>query len=160
MIQDLKQAYFLKNTENGTFADVTTMFQGVRILKVDGMGAKGKAKNVFTQDWMYDETEDMEIVMENDTDTIQILRENVDIEVTFLVKQKYASTTINVQTQHDLFVNYMTKTDVWIKSNYMGDKSVHCVCLNEYKPTIMKLKRGNDSFAMGTITLHCLEPAS
>ncbi len=160
MIQDLKQAYFLKNTENGTFADVTTMFQGVRILKVDGMGAKGKAKNVFTQDWMYDETEDMEIVMENDTDPIQILRENVDIEVTFLVKQKYASTTINVQTQHDLFVNYMTKTDVWIKSNYMGDKSVHCVCLNEYKPTIMKLKRGNDSFAMGTITLHCLEPAS
>lgn len=160
MTQDLKQAYFLKNTANGTFTDVTTLFQGVRILKVDGMGGRGKPKNVYTQDWMYDDAEDMEIVMNNDTDAIQILRENVDIEVTFIVKQKYASQTIDVLTQHDLFVGYMTNTDVWIKSNYMGDKSVHCVCLSEYKPTIMKLKRGSGSFAMGTITLHCLEPAS
>lgn len=165
MVQDLKDAYFVKNTENGTFTDVTTLFQGVRILKVDGLGSKGESKNVFTQEWVNSETEDMMIVMETDEEPKRILRKNVDIEITFVVRQKYASTVIDVQTQHDLFVDYMTNTDIWIKSNYMGDKFVHCVCLKEYKPTIMKLHRGGNAinnhrnWAMGTIQLHCISPS-
>lgn len=165
MVQDLKDAYFVKNTESGTFTDVTTLFQGVRILKVDGLGSKGESKNVFTQEWVNSETEDMMIVMETDEEPKRILRKNVDIEVTFVVRQKYASTVIDVQTQHDLFVDYMTNTDIWIKSNYMGDKFVHCVCLKEYKPTVMKLHRGGNSinnhrnWAMGTIQLHCISPS-
>lgn len=165
MVQDLKDAYFVKNTENGTFTDVTTLFQGVRILKVDGLASKGESKNVFTQEWVNSETEDMMIVMETDEEPVKILRKNVDIEITFVVRQKYASTVIDVQTQHDLFVDYMTNTDIWIKSNYMGDKFVHCVCLKEYKPTVMKLHRGGNSinnhrnWAMGTIQLHCISPS-
>lgn len=165
MVQDLKDAYFVKNTESGTFTDVTTLFQGVRILKVDGIGSKGESKNVFTQEWVNSETEDMMIVMETDEEPKRILRKNVDIEVTFVVRQKYASTVIDVQTQHDLFVDYMTNTDIWIKSNYMGDKFVHCVCLKEYKPTVMKLHRGGNAinnhrnWATGTITLHCISPS-
>ena len=165
MVQDLKDAYFVKNTGSGTFTDVTTLFQGVRILKVDGLGSKGESKNVFTQEWVNSETEDMMIVMETDEEPKRILRKNVDIEITFVVRQKYASTVIDVQTQHDLFVDYMTNTDIWIKSNYMGDKFVHCVCLKEYKPTVMKLHRGENAinnhrnWAMGTITLHCISPS-
>jgi hypothetical protein len=31
------------------------------------------------------------------------------------------------------------------------------VCLDNYEPTLLKLQRGEESFAMGTITLHCIE---
>lgn len=152
----LKGKYLLKNTPNGTFTDVTTLFNGVRILSVQGMGQLGKAKNVFREDWVYEDAETFDIVMQDSTDTKRIIRENVDVKVTFAVRQKYASSSINVQTVHDNFVSYMTSTDVWIKSLYTG-KTVHCVCEDGYEPTMLKLQRGNNSFAMGTITLHCLD---
>ena len=37
----LKNKYFVKNTANGTFTDVTTLVDGVRILQIEGMAAKG-----------------------------------------------------------------------------------------------------------------------
>lgn len=157
----LRNKYLLKNTANGTFQDVTTLFNGVRILTVDGMNQKGKTKNVYTEDWEYEQEEDFDIVMQDSSDTKQIIRENVDINVTFAVRQKYVrgNTTIDVRNLHDIFVDYMTNTDIWIKSLYTN-KNVHCVCLNDYKPTMMKLHRGNSSFALGTITLHCLDKPS
>ena len=44
--------YYAKNTENGTFADITTLFDGVAVLKVDGFNAKGKPVNVYTAQWV------------------------------------------------------------------------------------------------------------
>lgn len=155
--KELKGKYLLKNTLAGTFTDVTTLFDGVRILKVDGIGALGDAKNVYIGDWVYTQEEDMMIVMKETTDTIKIIRENVDIEVTFIVHRRYASSNIDVLTQHDAFINYMTNTDVWIKSAYVNNKYVHCIAMSDYKPTTMKLKRGNDSYIIGTITLHTLD---
>jgi hypothetical protein len=149
--------YYAKNTESGTFADITTLFYGVAVLKVDGLNAKGKPVNIFTQQWLSNQKEDFLITTLDDNDNPVVIRENVDLELTFIVRQKYASTTINVQTVHDSFVAYMTNSDVWIKSAYMGNKYAHCVCLKEYKPTAQKLGRGSDSYMMGTITLHCLD---
>ena len=152
----LKNKYFVKNTANGTFTDVTTLVDGVRVLQIEGMAARGKAINVYNQQWM-DGGEDFLITMMNEGDTPVIIREHMDIKVTFLVKQKYATSTIDVLTQHNAFVNYMTNTDVWLKSAYMNNMVAHCVCLDNYEPTLLKLNRGGESFAMGTITLHCLD---
>ena len=157
MAQDLKNVYFVKNTVNGNYTDITTLFDGVRVLKIDGFNAKGKPINIYQAQWINSQEEDMLITTTDGQGNPVVIRANVDIEITFVVRQKYASTTINVLSVHDSFVNYMTNSDVWIKSNYVNNKYVHCVCLKEYKPTITKLQRGGNSWMMGTITLHTLD---
>lgn len=154
---DLKGVYFVKNTQNGNFIDITTLVDGARILKVEGFNEQGQAKNVYTTSWVYDENEDFVIVMPNDTTPVKIVRECTDISITFIIKQKYATSTIDVQTQHQALVEYFTSTDVWIKSGYANNKIAHCVCLKEYKPTTEKYQRGESSYALGTITLHNIE---
>lgn len=152
-----RNTYFVKNTVNGTFQDITTLFDGVAILKVDGMLAKGKPVNIYTAQWVNSQKEDFMITTLDANNNHVVIRENVDIDITFIVREKYAVSTIDVQTVHDNFVNYMTNSDIWLKSSYVGNKYVHCVCLKEYKPTTMKLHRNNgNSYAMGTITLHTL----
>ena len=149
--------FFAKNTESGTFQDITTMFDGVAVLKLDGMLAKGEPVNVYTAQWIDSQQEDFMITTLDDNDNPVVIRKNVDLELTFIIRQKYATGTIDVQTVHDNFVNYITGSDVWLKSSYVGNKYVHCVCLKEYKPTTVKLGRGDNSYIMGTITLHCLD---
>ena len=149
--------FFAKNTESGTFQDITTMFDGVAVLKLDGMLAKGEPVNVYTAQWIDSQQEDFMITTLDDNDNPVVIRKNVDLELTFIVRQKYATGTIDVQTVHDNFVDYITGSDVWLKSSYVGNKYVHCVCLKDYKPTTVKLGRGDNSYIMGTITLHCLD---
>jgi hypothetical protein len=149
--------YFTKNSESASWEDITSKFDGVRILKMDGFLAKGKPINIFTQQWLSNQKEDFLITTLDDNDNPVVIRENVDVELTFMVRQKFASGTIDVQSAHDAFVDYMTGTDVWLKSSYLGNKYVHCVCLKEYKPTTVKLGRGTDSFIIGTLTFHTLE---
>ena len=133
------------------------MFDGVAELKLDGMLAKGEPVNVYTAQWIDSQQEDFMITTLDDNDNPVVIRKNVDLELTFIVRQKYATGTIDVQTVHDNFVDYFTGSDVWLKSSYVGNKYVHCVCLKEYKPTTVKLGRGDNSYIMGTITLHCLD---
>ena len=149
--------FFAKNTESGTFQDITTMFDGVAVLKLDGMLAKGEPVNVYTAQWIESQQEDFMITTLDDNDNPVVIRKNVDLELTFIVRQKYATGTIDVQTVHDNFVDYIIGSDVWLKSSYVGNKYVHCVCLKEYNPTTVKLGRGDNSYIMGTITLHCLD---
>ena len=155
-----KNRFFVKNTQSGTFQDITTLFNGVAVLKLDGMLAKGEPVNVYTAQWIDSQQEDFMITTLDNSDNPVVIRKNVDLELTFIVRQKYATGTIDVQTVHDNFVDYITGSDVWLKSSYVGNKYVHCVCLKEYKPTIVKLGRGDNSYIMGTITLHCLDAPS
>ena len=53
--------------------------------------------------------------------------------------------------------NLLGFSDVWIKDGYHNNMEVHCVCLKEYKPTTEKYQRGEDSWVMGTLSLHMLE---
>lgn len=161
-MNDSKNRYFVKNTEEATFQDITVLFDGVAVLKVDGMLAKGKPVNIYTAQWIDNQAEDFLITTLDGSGNPVVIRENVDIEMTFIVMKKYAATQsgFNVQTVHDNFVNYMTGSDVWIKSSYLGNEYVHCVCLKEYKPTVVSLGRGDDSYMMGTITLHTLDAPS
>jgi len=154
MNNDLIGVYYIKNTENGNFQDITTLFDGVRVLQVSGVAAKGKAVNVYHEQWIDSDKEDFLVTSNNGI----IVRENVDIEVTFLVHQRYASDNIDVKTQHDLFVKYLTDKDVWIRTGYQNNVIAHCVCLDAYEPTTMKLQRNElANYALGTIKLHCLE---
>jgi len=159
MAQDLRNKYFVKNTENGTFADVTTLFDGVRVLKVDGFLSRGKPINIFTQQWIGNQKEDMLITtLDANNNTPVVIRENVELDITFIVHSKYATNpNIDVMTQHNAFVDYMTNSDVWVQSAYVNNRYVHCVCLQEYNPTTVKLQRGNASWVIGTLTLHTLD---
>lgn len=151
MAKKIERRYFLKNTSGGTYTDVTSLFNGVNILAVEGFDSRGKALNVYMEQWM-DGTTDFMITSENGV----IARENVDIKVVFIVGQRYASTTIDTQSVYDSFVDYMTNTDVWVKSEYMG-KAVHCVASDKIDPKTIKLHRGMDSYILGEITLKTLE---
>lgn len=156
-MNDLTGKYFVKKAINDEYQDLTTLFDGLRILKIDGFMSEGQPKNVYTASWEYDDDEDFAIVMQDDEDTIKIIRECVDLDITFIIKGSYASETIDVNTQHLRFKNYMLGKDVWIKSMYQDELEAHCVCLKEYKPTTEKYHRGIDSYVMGTITMHMLE---
>jgi hypothetical protein len=151
--------YYIKNTSNGNFVDITTMFDGVAVLKLDGMLAKGKPVNIYTAQWIDSQQEDYMITTLNGSGNPVVIRENIDLELTFIVRKKYASLqqNFNVLLVHDNFVSYMTNSDVWLKSAYVGNKYVHCVCLKEYKPTTVRLERGDDSYIIGTLTFHTLE---
>lgn len=152
--------YKIKNTESGTFVNIETMFNGLRILKMDGFLAKGKPVNIYTAQWIDSQEEDFLITtISETTNNPVVIRENTDIEITFIIRKKYAtnpSVSFDVQSVHDNFISYMTNSDVWIQSSYVNNKYVHCVCLKEYKPTTQKMKRGDKSWIMGTITMHCL----
>lgn len=156
MATDLKNIYFIKTAENGTYQDVTTLVDGVRILKIDGFFDKGEPVNIYTAQWIDGQDEDFMITTLDDNEQPVVIRKNTDLSVTFIVGQKYASAQIDVATQHDTFVNHLTNSDVWLKSLY-ADKEVHCVCLENYSPTLIKLQRGSKSYMMGTITLHTLD---
>lgn len=153
--------YQVKNTQAGSFANIETMFNGLRILKMDGFLAKGKPVNIYTAQWIDSQEEDFLITtIDETTNNPVVIRENTDIEITFIIRKKYAtnpSVSFDVQSVHDDFISYMTDTDVWIKSSYVNNKYVHCVCLKEYKPTTQKMKRGDKSWIMGTITMHALD---
>ena len=154
-----KGRFFVKNTSSGSFSDITTLFDGVAVLKMTGLDDKGKPINVYTSQWINSQREDFLITTTDGNGHTVIIRENVDIAITFIVRKKYATSKsgFNVLARHDAFVDYMTNSDVWVKSGYLGNKYVHCVCLKEYKPTTIKLDRGDESYMMGTITLHALE---
>ena len=151
MAKTIQNSYFVKNTASGTYTDVTTLFQGVSILAVEGFDSLGKSLNTYMEQWV-DGSVDFMIVGNNGV----IAREVVDVKVVFIVGQRYASTTIDTQTVYDAFVAYMTNTDVWVKSAYVG-KQVHCVASDKFDPKTIKLHRGGDSYILGELTLKCLE---
>jgi hypothetical protein len=47
-----KDIYYVKNTENGAWNEISTLFDGVRILSISGLFSKGKAINVYTEKWL------------------------------------------------------------------------------------------------------------
>lgn len=158
MREDLENKYFVKKGISDEWEDVTTMFDGVKVLTISGFNERGKAVNVYTEQWINEpsQEEDFLITTSDEHDNPVIVRENVDIELTFIVGNKYATNAIDVEVQHEAFIDYMTKSDVYIKTRYY-DKEVHCVCLETYKPTVVKLQRRGNSYMMGTVKLHTLE---
>lgn len=149
-------SYFVKNSEQGTYTDVSTMFDGVRILAINNMTAVGEPVNVYNEQWT-DGTEDFLVTTNNGI----IARKNVDIEVVFIVGDKYENAsdpTYDPQRLCDAFVNYMAASQVWIKSTYTG-KEVRAYCNGGVQPTTIRLQRGHgNSYILGKISMHTLQP--
>ena len=138
--------YFVKDSVNTTYVDITTKFVGLTLLIVDNFNKKGKAKNIYNQSWVNSNTEDVYI-----PDTVYF--EQPDIDFTFIVRDS-DNHSVNVQSVHDAFIDYMTTHKVTIKSLY-ADKEADFICLAEYKPTLTHVKRpvGNN-YITGTIQMH------
>ena len=146
-----KGTYFVRKSSGDEWEDITTKFKGVAVLKLEGLLERGDSVNVYTAQWVDEQEEDFLVAGDS------VIRKNVDITLTFLVKQRYSPYAINVQTVHDTFVDYMTSGKLYLKTSYLGGLYVKCVCTKAYKPTTVKLQRGSDSYIMGTITLHALD---
>ena len=149
MTTDMSKKYYVKRGSQ-QFTSISSLFGGVRILKIDGMTGVGSAKNVYTASWVNSQKEDYMVAGSD------VVRENVDIDITFIVGNKYGAT--NVREQHDAFIAYMTDGEMYIKSDYTG-RTLRCVSLKDYKPTTVHLKRAGDTndYIVGTITLHTLD---
>lgn len=146
-----KGAYSAK--KNGqSYEALSEKFEGLKILSVTGMDGRGKPVNVYTAQWIDTQEEDYAVGRYDG----EIITENVDIEVTFIISDKYAANKIDVRKKHDEFIAYICGGDLYIKSDYEG-KEVHCVCTEDYKPatTLLNRQRGKN-YMMGTIKLHTL----
>ena len=151
MAQDLGNRYFIKRRFGDTWVDITTLFDGIKVLSITGMNEIGEAQNVFTQQWIDSQEEDYLLAGET------VVRANVDLTMTFIAGTRYSSNgSVDTQTVYNSFVSYVCNDgDFYIKSTYTG-KSAHVVCLKGIKPTTERLHRGSSSYIIATATLHCI----
>lgn len=158
---ELRNTYFVRKSEQEDWQDVTTLVNGVRVLAITGFFDKGEPVNVYTAQWTDSEVEDVMVTtIDEQTQQPVVIHKNSDISITFIVHQKYAnsSTAIDVATQHDAFINYLTSGILWVKSEY-ANKEVKCACLEKYEPTTIKLHRNpSANYMLGTLRLHNLQP--
>ena len=161
MVNDLSNKYFVKRQESDSWQDVTTLFDGIKILSIKGFNEEGESVNVYSEQWVNSQTEDFLVTTKDENDNDVVIRKNVDLEMTFIAGSRYsASGNVDTQTVYDLFKDYICKHgDFYIKSLYSG-KYAHVVCLKGLKPTTEKLHRGNKSYIMATATLHTLDSVS
>ena len=138
---------------------ISELFGGVFILKIGGFTSLGKPINVYTAQWVNSQTEDYMVTSKveiNNQEYDAIFRENVDLDITFIVRDKNGGAT-DVRETHDAFIAYMTDGALYIKSNYT-ERTMRAVCLKEYKPTSIVLKRPlGSNYILGTITMHTLD---
>lgn len=152
-----KNKYYVRRTTSESWTNIATQFSGVRVLKLDGFNSKGEAVNVYTAQWTDSQVEDFMVTTQDGSNNDVIIRQNVDLAMTFIVSRRYASSAIDEQTVYDSFVNYVCdKGAFYIKSEY-ANKQVKVVCLKSFEPTDQKLNRGKNSYILATITLHTLE---
>lgn len=147
----IENSYLVKRGTD-SYATVASKFSGVKILSVTGFFEKGEPVNIYTAQWTDSQNEDYMVTTEV-SGTPTVIRKNVDLEVTFVVSDRYAS--IDVASVHDTFISYVTNGAFWLKSLY-ADRQVECVCLSSYKPTQAKLGRSNGNYITGTVKLHTL----
>ena len=149
MAQDLSNKYFVKRGD-GAWQDITTLWNGAKVLKISGLNTEGEAVNVYSEQWVNtDEGEDFLIAGDS------IIRKTPDIEMTIIIGTRYG-TNVNVMGTYAAMVTYMDLADFYIKSAY-SKRIAHVVCLKGITPTVEKLQRGGDSYIMVTVSLHCLE---
>lgn len=151
MAQDLSNRYFVRRTTNDAWQDVTTLFDGVKILSLKGFNEVGDAQNIYTAQWVNSQTEDYMLV-----DT-EVVRSNIDLTMTFIVGTRFsASQDVDTQATYDAFKAYICDHgDFWIKSAYTN-KYAHVVCLKGVQTTTERLHRGQESYILASATLHTL----
>lgn len=169
MANDLSNKYF-HSTDGTTWIDFAS-HSGVRVLSIAGLDEIGDAVNVYTEQWVDSDTEDYMCTTKkiDGGQTIDaVVRKNVDIDLTFIVSQRYTNTHIDIQqTYDDMIATLCYSGAIYLKSTYV-DKVAYVVCLKAAKPTAVRLQRGEyrtdgqrwdiGSYIMATVTFHCLKP--
>lgn len=156
----IENSYLVKRG-NESYEALASKFDGLKILSISGFLEKGEPVNIYNEQYV-DNQEDEFLVTTIDEVSQQevVIRKNIDLDISFVVSDKYSNTLINVQDVHDSFISYMTNGKLWLKSLYV-DREVECACLSGYKPTQKKLKRDFGNYITGTLKLHTLnEPTT
>ena len=156
MAQDLRNKYFVRKGAEEEWKDFSSLFDGLRVLSIDGFNEIGKAINIYNEQWIDEQEEDFMVTTEDNLGQPIVIRENINLSLTFIVSGRYATNGIDTREQHDKFIKYVSNGDFYIKSSYTG-KIAHCALLDGYKPTTEKLRRGFSSYIIGTISLHTLD---
>lgn len=155
----LRGKYAYRKGTTGSWTNFDTI-SGVRVLSVDGINERGEAVNVYTAQWIDSDVEDYICTKKNSTSgKDEIIRKNVDINLTMIIGRRYASNegSVNEQSVYDTMISTLCETgDLYIKSEYVG-KIAHVVCLKAVKPTAVRLNRGRNSYILVTIPFHVLE---
>ena len=100
MAQNLENKYFIKRRFRDTWVDITTLFDGIKVLSVTGMNEIGEAQNVFTQQWIDSQEEDYLLAGET------VVRANVDLTMTFIAGTRYSSNgSVDTQMVYNSFVS-------------------------------------------------------
>lgn len=155
MNNSLNNKYFVKHGSE-SYTDICTKYDGVRILKVEGLFSQGEAVNVYNEQWTDTQEEDFMITtLDNDNNPI-VIHKNQDIKIVFAVSNRYANGLIDVGLQHDAFVSYMSQGEIWIKSIY-SNKEAKCALLSSYTPNAVKLHRKYGTYILGELTMHVLD---
>jgi len=159
MNTELKNKYFVRLSEEAQWEDVTTKFDGIKILKISGMNAVGEAVNIFTQQWIDSNVEDMMVTTQDNQNNDVVIRQNVDISLTFIAGTRYSANNLtDTQETYDAFKAYICNNGgFYIKSAYTN-KSAYVTCLKGFEPTTEDLHRGINSYILATATLHTLRP--
>ena len=141
----ISNKYFVKQGTDA-YQDFTTKWVGLTILQVDSLTKRGAPKNIYTQSWINSSQEDVYV-----PDVVCF--EQPDVDISFMITDA-DNHSLNVPALHDDFINYMTTHKTTIKSLY-EDKEASFVCLKEYKPSTVKIKRNaGGNYILGTLTLH------
>lgn len=149
---NLDNKYFFKLEETDEWQDISFVFQGLKVLKIDGFGERGDAINVYNEQWIGSQDEDFLITGSSG----EIIRKNVDLNMTIIISRRYTEPfTFDEQMMYDNFVDTLLSKDFYLYSDYFGLQA-HVVCNKSFKPTTTDLNRGNKSYILATIPLHCL----
>lgn len=153
---ELTNKYFIKRKSTDTYADITTQFSGIRVLSVDGFNEYGDAVNVYTEQWIDSHTEDVMVTKQDGNGNDVIIRKNVELQMTVIVSRRYTNSAISEQTVYNSLRTYLDGGAFYIKSAYTGMEA-HVICLSNFKPTAQQLQRGDKSYILATIPLHCID---
>lgn len=237
MAKNIIGKYYVRNNENGVYADIGVLFDGVAILTLSGLSEIGEAINVYTEQWLNEPSQKEDFLITSDNG--RIIRKNVDIVMTFAVSRRYSMTNwainrfgtarcqknvlvevtdlsegqrivtnpqveihfidrhdvesvatgsfiattrgrvfllttstmyVDWQVQvessngnnyderlvYDYFVDYMTRSDIWLKTMYYK-KAVHCYAIEKSAPEEIRIQRGDNSYMLGKLTFHAIE---
>lgn len=162
MSNELSNKYFFRRNESQQWQDVTTLFDGIKILSITGLDDIGDSVNVYVQQWINSQKEDYMCANQDQQGNDVVIRKNVDLSLTFVAATRYSQNkNVDTQTVYNAFIDYVAKKGAfYLKSEYTH-KQAYVVCQKAFKPTNIKLNRGLNSFILATIPLHTLdEPTS
>lgn len=158
-MNDSHGKYFIKRASADTYEDITSKFRGVAILSIEGLGERGDAVNVYSEQWVNEQGEDFLVTKQETIDGVTrdvIIRKNVDVKITFAVSRRYANRLIDEMQVYDAFLDYVCNGDFWLKSTYVN-KEAHVICLKGCKPTTTKVQRKYSSYIIASVDLHTLD---